>query len=258
MNPTNFRDGFAKVASNGIGAAIQQAASRTGVDFSYLLGQARIESGFNPDARAKTSSATGLFQFIDQTWLGTVKEHGEKHGLGWAANAIQRGANGRFFVADPAMKNAILDMRRDPGAASSMAAEFAADNQAYLENRLGRPMQSVDLYLAHFLGAGGAAKFLQAHDADPSASAASALPAAARANRWVFYNKDGSARSFAEIRDRFAAKLGGEGAPLRSPPSRRDDMNVRMAALDLPKAETVRPSPQYARLAYLMLAQLGG
>jgi hypothetical protein len=257
MIPTSIRDGFANAAAGGVGAAIQQAAARTGVDFGYLLGQARIESGFNPNARARTSSATGLFQFIDQTWLGTVKQHGEKHGLGWAANAIQRGQNGRYYVADPAMRSAILDMRRDPDAASSMAAEFAADNQAYLENRLGRPMASVDLYLAHFLGAGGAAKFLRAHDANPDAAAASALPAAARANRWVFYNKDGSARSFSEIRERFAAKLGGDASPLPTPTT-RDFAKVRMAALEAPKADIARPSPEYARLAYLMLAQLGG
>jgi hypothetical protein len=115
----------------------------------------------------------------------------------------------------------------------------------------------VDLYLAHFLGAGGAAKFLKAHDANPNASAASALPGAARANRWVFYNKDGSPRSFAEIRNRFAAKLGGAPGPLPSPAS-RDFTNVRMAALEAPKTDIARPSPQYARLAYLMLAQLGG
>ncbi len=257
MNPTSIGEGWANAAGSSIGAAIHQAASRTGVDFSYLLGQARIESGFNPNARARTSSATGLFQFIEQTWLGTVKQHGEKHGLGWAANAVQRGPNGRYQVSDPAMRRAILDLRKDPEAASSMAAEFAADNQSYLENRLGRPMQSVDLYLAHFLGAGGAAKFLKAHDANPDASAAASLPAAARANRWVFFHKNGAPRSFAEIRERFAAKLGGDSAPLPSPAA-RDLTNVRMAALEAPKADVARPSPQYARLAYLMLAQLGG
>ena len=257
MNPTSIRESWTSAAQGGIGAAIHRAAANTGVDFNYLLGQARIESGFNPNARARTSSATGLFQFIDQTWLGTVKQHGSKHGMEWAASAIQRGANGRYHVADPAMRQAILDLRKDPGAASSMAAEFASDNQSYLENRLGRATESVDLYLAHFLGAGGAAKFLKAHDANPNASAASALPSAARANRWVFYNKDGSPRSFAEIRNRFAAKLGGAPGPLPSPAS-RDFTNVRMAALEAPKTDIARPSPQYARLAYLMLAQLGG
>ena len=88
MIPTSMRESWQAAAQSGVGMAIQQAAARTGVDFSYLLGQARIESGFDPNARARTSSATGLFQFIDQTWLGTVKRHGAEHGLAWAADLI--------------------------------------------------------------------------------------------------------------------------------------------------------------------------
>ncbi len=240
-----------------VSSAIQLASARTGVDFSYLFNQARIESGLNPNARARTSSATGLFQFIDQTWLATVHEHGAEHGLSWAAGAIQRGSNGRYHVAEPAMRRAILDLRRQPEAESAMAAEFASDNGRYLEARLGRPAESVDLYLAHFLGAGGAARFLRAHDANPGAAAAGVLPAAARANRWVFYHRDGSPRSFAEIRERFAAKLGTGSAPLPAP-AVRDYPQVQMALQDTNAPKIAGPTPQYARLAYLMLADLGG
>jgi hypothetical protein len=256
MIPTSIRDSMQAAAQSGVGAAISQAAARTGVDFSYLLGQARIESGFDPNARARTSSATGLFQFIEQTWLATVQQHGDKHGLGWAADAIKPGSNGRYYVSDPTTRRAILDMRKDPQAASTMAAEFAADNQNYLENKLGRPMESVDLYLAHFLGAGGAAKFLSAHDANPDAPAAGMLPAAARANRSIFYEKNGAPRSFAEIRERFAAKLGGS-TPLPAP-AQRSVPDVHYAVLHNAPAKVAGPTPQYARLAYLMLAQLGG
>ena len=61
-------------------AAIQRASNATGVDFGFLMGAARRESGYNPSAKAKTSSATGLFQFVDQTWLATLKRHGAKYG----------------------------------------------------------------------------------------------------------------------------------------------------------------------------------
>ena len=167
-------------------AAIQLASARTGVQFDYLFNQARVESSLNPNARARTSSATGLFQFIEQTWLGMVKQHGAEHGLSWAADAIQRGRNGHYYVADPAMRREILDLRRQPEASSAMAAEFASDNGRYLQSRLGRPAEPVDLYLAHFLGAGGAARFLRAHDSNPAAAAAPLLPQAARANRPIF------------------------------------------------------------------------
>jgi soluble lytic murein transglycosylase-like protein len=49
--------------------AIAQASDKTGVDFAFLLATAKRESSLNPKARAKTSSAKGLFQFLDQTWL---------------------------------------------------------------------------------------------------------------------------------------------------------------------------------------------
>ena len=265
-------------------AAIQLASARTGVRFDYLLSQARIESSLNPNARARTSSATGLFQFIEQTWLGMVKQHGAAHGLGWAADAIQRGRNGHYYVADPAMRAQILDLRRQPEASSAMAAEFASENGRYLESRLGRPAEPVDLYLAHFLGAGGAARFLRAHDNNPGAAAAAMLPAAARANRAVFYNRDGSARSFAEIRAHFAERMGGAGAgspvrtasasphpgfnlaaleldpltgdPLMDDPRDRDPLDV---ALEAGRSRTPgAASPQLARMAYMMLARLGG
>lgn len=265
MIPTTIRSeglGTRERVSN----AIQLAAVRTGVDFGYLFNQAKVESSLNPNAKAKTSSATGLFQFIEQTWLATVKKHGESHGLGWAADSIRRGANGRYTVADPGLRRQILDLRRQPEAASAMAAEFAADNREYLEGRLGRRVEGVDLYLAHFLGPAGAARFLKAHDANPDASAAGMLPAAARANRWVFYGPGGAPRSFAQIRERFADKIGGAGglpaAPPRAVPALPLDPfgvpEIRTADIDFNRERPAGPSPQYARLAYLMLAQLGG
>ncbi|HCH95135.1 MAG TPA: lytic transglycosylase, partial [Erythrobacter sp.] len=74
-------------------SAIARAATRTGVDFDYLLAQAKLESGLDPSAKAGTSSATGLYQFIDSTWLRTLDRHGAKHGMEWADAAI--GKNGR-------------------------------------------------------------------------------------------------------------------------------------------------------------------
>jgi hypothetical protein len=320
MNPTTIGNASGGGGRDRVTAAIQLASASTGVQFGYLLNQARLESGLNPDARARTSSATGLFQFIDQTWLGMVRQHGGEHGMGWAASQIRQGPNGRYYVADPETRRQILDLRRQPEAASAMAAEYAADNGRYLEHRLGRQMEPVDLYLAHFLGAGGAARFLRAHDSNPDAPAAPMLAQAARANRPIFYNRDGSMRSFAEIRTRFAGMIatgnhgGGAVDSTRAParhrtpaPSFLDDQ-VRTASLDtadMPRIRTLDsnpldsteltgmdsdalafarlglnnpngidpdtllelgrdrgrpagPSPRYARLAYLMLAQLGG
>lgn len=186
--------------------AIANASRSTGMDFNYLLGQAQLESGLNPTARAGTSSATGLYQFIDQSWLGIIKQHGAENGLGWAANAITRSGN-RWVVSDPSMKAAILNLRNNPDVSATMAAEFASDNRASLEKTLGRGATGTDLYMAHFLGLGGATSFLKTMASNPGVSGAAMFPAAARANRNIFYDASGNPRSLGDIYQRFAAKL---------------------------------------------------
>lgn len=186
-------------------AAIRNASDRTEVDFDFLMAQARIESGLNPQARASTSSASGLFQFIERTWLDTLHKHGAQHGYGWAAGAIET-AGGRPIVRDPAMRAQIMQLRMDPQAASLMAGEFARDNAAQIMQRFGREPDGTELYLAHFLGPAGAARFIAAHQEDPSRAAAPLFGSAAAANRPIFYDK-GRMRSLGEIRDLFTAKL---------------------------------------------------
>jgi hypothetical protein len=264
-------------------SAIARASERTGVDFNYLLGQAQVESSMRPDARASTSSATGLYQFIDQSWLAVVKKHGDEHGLGWAADSIRQGANGRFSVADGSTKAAILNLRTNSDVAALMAAEHAADNKAALESTLGRTAGSADLYMAHFLGLGGAQKFLSRMASNPDSAAAPMFPAAAGANRSIFYAPGGRARSLAEIYDRFASKIE-RGAQLagggKTLPPVAGNPATSLAGLDAPATadgnapETstlermmaasgdtpslLRPTPESAKLAYLMLATLGG
>jgi hypothetical protein len=279
-------------AAGRVQSAIQRAAARTGIDFDYLMGQAKVESGFNASARARTSSASGLYQFIEQSWLAVMKDHGAEHGMGWAANSIQRNSSGRLSVSDPAMRQAILDLRNNPEAASLMAAEHASDNKDALESSLGRTATGTDLYMAHFLGLGGAKQFLKAMQAAPDRSAASMFPAAASANRNVFFERDGSARSLSEVYQRFGAKLGDgagaagntgndlprmqfaaqaldmEGATVitGANQSASDAMSWAAAAMGrnpagnatMTPATLLRPSPDNARLAYMMLARMGG
>ncbi|MEX0341097.1 MAG: transglycosylase SLT domain-containing protein [Erythrobacter sp.] len=184
--------------------AIARAAQRTGVDFDYLLAQAKLESGLNPSAKARTSSATGLYQFIDSTWLRTLDRHGAKHGMDWADAAIS--PNGR--VADAATRNHILSLRYDADASSLMAAELTRDNAQGLRTTLGREPEPAELYLAHFLGLGGAQKFLGVLASNPDQSAVALMPQAARANRSIFY-AGGSPRSVSEVMSLMRDKVEG-------------------------------------------------
>lgn len=186
---------------------LRQASRNTGVDFGFLVSQAAQESGFRVDAQAKTSSARGLFQFIESTWLEMVRDHGAKHGLAAEAAQIGRGADGRPKVSDPDTRQAILALRDDPRIASAMAAEYARANQDILSREFGVEASRTDLYLGHFLGSSGAGRFLTALRANPDAKAADLLPEAAAANRAVFYDAAGNKRSLGEIHAYFSRKL---------------------------------------------------
>jgi hypothetical protein len=193
---------IASVSANAtpqIAGAIQQAAQSTGVSFEYLLTTAQIESSLNPSAQASTSSAKGLYQFIDQTWLATMKGAGAANGYGQYADAIARGADGRYSVADPTMRAAIMTLRNDPTVSALMAGSFARANAQQLQSAIGRSPTNGELYLAHFLGPDGAARLINAADMQSGASAATMFPQAAAANPSIFYDSAGRARSVSAV-----------------------------------------------------------
>lgn len=184
--------------ANPVVSAIRQGAERTGTGFDYLLKTAQRESSLEPDAKAKTSSATGLFQFIEQTWLAMVKQEGPKQGLSQYADAISE-SGGRLTVSDPAAREKILQLRNDPQVAAVMAGALTQKNRDQLAGVLGRQPQAGELYMAHVLGARGASDLIRATTSDPNRVAARDFPEAAAANRSIFYDKAGRARSVQEV-----------------------------------------------------------
>lgn len=179
---------------DGVVEAIRRGASETGADFDYLLRTAERESALDPRARAPTSSATGLFQFIEQTWLGMVHNEGARFGLDAEAQAITRRADGRYAVADPGQRNAILSLREDPVIAAKLAGALTDSNHGQLARSLGREPRPADLYIAHFLGAGAAADLIDTAQRDPGRNAAAMFPEAARANPRIFFDASGNPR----------------------------------------------------------------
>lgn len=180
-------------------AALQRASAATGADFNYMLTTAMRESSLKPTAQSGTSSAAGLFQFVEQTWLGMVKEHGAQYGLGNYANAITKGSDGRYHTASNADRQAILSLRKDAQISAYMGGEFSQEQRAKLHSGLGRDVCGGELYAAHFLGSDAACRLIQMAQNTPSASAAKAFPAAASANRSVFYHADGSTKTVGEV-----------------------------------------------------------
>ena len=218
-------------AANGeVVEAIREGAQTSGVGFDYLLATAQRESSLNPSAKASTSTATGLFQFIEQTWLGVMKNAGPRLGLASYADAITASADGRYTVADPAARQAILDLRRDPKVSAAMAGALTQRNGEALSVALGREPSAGDLYAAHVLGAKGASALIASAQATPSRPAALDLPEAAAANRSLFYDRAGRPRSASELYGLLSQTPSGVATPVATAAA---DTNVPTAYASL-------------------------
>lgn len=186
--------------------AIKQAAANTGTSFPYLLATAKMESDFNPSAAASNSSARGLYQFIEQTWLATVKEAGGQVGYGQYADAITKTSSGDYIVVDSVARREIMKLRDDPAVSAAMAGVLTQSNSFQLTGKIGRRPTDGELYMAHFMGVGGAAKLINSAVDDPQASAARMFPNAAAANRSIFYDNKGNARTVSDVYAVIAAR----------------------------------------------------
>lgn len=131
----------------------------------------------------RASDATGLAQFIGPTWRETLRKHADALGI------------------DGSKSDTELDaMRKDPVLSLKAAALHAQDNANVLRNALGREPSDTDLYFAHFLGAGGAVRFLQGAAASPNAPATNFVDAGqVEANRQVFYGEGGKPRTATQV-----------------------------------------------------------
>ncbi|NIX77869.1 lytic transglycosylase domain-containing protein [Microvirga terricola] len=170
--------------------AILRAADVTGADPVYMMALADKESSFIANNQASSSSAVGLFQFIAGTWFEVVRSFGEKHGFAAEAEAI-RMVGGQLTVPNAEMREHILGLRRNPYLSALMAAEMMKRDRAKIEGRLGRQITRSEFYFSHFFGVDSASKFMVLVNGKPKQSAPRVFPAAARANKSLFYAKAG-------------------------------------------------------------------
>ena len=193
-------------APNPATGAIRKAARVTGADFQYLLATAKVESDLNPRLSARSSTATGLFQFIEQTWLAILKQAGPAFGYGHYADAISQSSAGSYWVEDSGMRAEIMELRKDPTANALMGGAFTQQNAAVMAGRLGRAPSEGELYIGHFFGPYAGSKALALAVARPNAIAAEIFPAAAQANRPIFYDKQGNARTIGGVCEELARR----------------------------------------------------
>jgi hypothetical protein len=199
---------------------IVRAAQAVQTDPVLLMAVADKESSFKTEVQAQTSSATGLYQFIERTWLGVMRDFGPKFGLAADAALVVAGENGKPVVNDPAERARILELRRDPYLSALMAGEMLKRDAARIALRIGRELSLGEIYLAHFLGAEDAEDFLAKVADKPKTAAAQMLPGPARANRTIFFaaqrgRKKAVSLSVAQVHEKFEAMMSTRGARYR-------------------------------------------
>lgn len=215
---------------------IVKASEEAGVDPVYMMALADKESSFDTDAKAARSSAQGLFQFVRGTWLELIRDYGPRHGLTEEAAAVK--GTGPAITVAGGMKEHVLSLRNDPRVAAQMAAELVKRDRDRIEARVGRPLSTAEMYLAHFLGTASAGKFLSLSSERPEVTAAKAFRSAAKANRSLFTQKEGGKRrhlTIAEFQTRIEDMIDERLARYRG-------VTAVAAATEPPAAPEVEPS----------------
>jgi hypothetical protein len=178
----------AATAEERVQMASRQVANISGHSYAAILAQARQESGLDPKARSKTSSAAGPFQFLERTWLGLFQRYGSSYGLGDLSRQIEV-RNGVPTVKDPELRQKILDLRYDADLSAGMAARYLAEGRDRLQRKLGRPVSEAESRIAYVMGVAGASKLIAAAGSGDATPAADLLPQAAKANGPLFYDR---------------------------------------------------------------------
>ncbi|MDB5371942.1 MAG: hypothetical protein JWP04_584, partial [Belnapia sp.] len=185
-----------------VAAALATATRLTGTEPAVLRAIAWQESRFSGRARNRASSATGLMQFTETTWLEVVRDYGPRHGLASAAALLRTDPKtGAIATRRPKDLRHILALRFDPRLSAIMAGERLAAERAALQAMLGRTAGPTELYVTHLLGPAGARRFLAEFDRMPNRAVAEVVGAdSLAANPGVFLDRGSGRRlSLAEV-----------------------------------------------------------
>jgi len=142
-------DAAAKIQARSEITTEQGVKTFEGAISGYVDRVISVESGGNTNAKNPDSSATGLGQFIESTWLDLFRRY-------YPAEAANLGREG------------ILALRTDAAISKNLIEKYARENAAVLQ-KAGVSVDEAALQLSHFLGARDAAKVLSAAPGTPLA-----------------------------------------------------------------------------------------
>lgn len=155
----------------------------------YIRKVSSAESGGRTGAR-NPFGAAGLFQFVPSTWRNLTKQYN---------------------------LNYTQDDRLDPEKSKKVMKIFTEENKKQLSKRLGRQPDDYELYLAHGFGAAGAGRFIEGLNRNPNTRTSEFFsPLIQKQNRALLFNKDGSAKTLADISNHFKSKMNAPITPFKN------------------------------------------
>lgn len=164
---------------------IEEAAQRAGVPVSVLMATAKQESDFGRNLANPKGSAKGLFQFVDGTWSDMITKSGPIYGLPTTTSVSDNRAN------------------------ALMAAEYMRQNNALFTKQIGRAPKDGEMYISHFMGGQGGVNFVKAYESQPDANAAQLFPKEASYNKNIFFEKNGTPRTVAQVYSKLSSYVDG-------------------------------------------------
>lgn len=188
-----------------IATLILLIAKEDGMDPAYLLHLAKRESNLNAAASSPMSTAKGLFQFTENTWLCSVRTFGPAFGV-TDSDKISLKRQGSCTVENQNVRDRLLSMRSNPKVSTQIAAAFSVQNYRILATTFGRTPNSTELYVLHLLGQRDGIRFLMAVRSTPLMPAFEITPVGAMANRKIFYTSDNRPKFVSEIYDELSLK----------------------------------------------------
>lgn len=145
--------------------AVALAARVTAAPEGYLRALAGQEGLDDEDARNPRSSATGLMQFTEATWIAMLGQHGRRYGLpDRLANAIQPARGGGFRIVDRAARDEIMRLRNSGEWSAIMGGHLFHEEAEVMQRVRGRPVQVNEVYLGHFMGGDIAGRWMRMID----------------------------------------------------------------------------------------------
>ncbi|PCJ02649.1 MAG: hypothetical protein COB14_01435 [Alphaproteobacteria bacterium] len=226
---------------------IYDASITTQTDFELLLITAMIESDLGRVTKSSTSSARGIFQYIEPTWLILIKRYGVRIGKKTYADTIE--INTESYLPEMIRhsqftKKDVLDLRNNTKIASLIKAYQLKDEAKIVAKyKAGQRINATDHYIVHMLGLSQARTFYALLRNESSNILTNlnnkGFKEAIRLNPTFFYSAQNKALGATEAYTQFHRKVSQQYKRLHDISKKYGNSDMPRSRCNLPKIQTV-------------------